>query len=93
MTSTAATPTAATSTAGTPPRGGAPALPAPLVRIERGDPTPEELAALLAVLQLRLAAQGDERAQARWVPARWYRPQPTPFEPRAWRSSSFRRAA
>ncbi|MEU6996253.1 acyl-CoA carboxylase subunit epsilon [Streptomyces sp. NPDC046465] len=67
--------------------------PAPLVRVERGDPTPEELAALIAVLQLRLAAQEEERAQARWAPARWYRAQPTAFEPRAWRSSAFRRAA
>ncbi|WP_306337322.1 acyl-CoA carboxylase subunit epsilon [Streptomyces sp. KL118A] len=69
------------------------APPAPLLRIERGDPTPEELAALIAVVRRRLAARLPEQAPRLRAPARWYRPQPTPFEPRAWRSSSFRRAA
>ncbi|MFK4070908.1 acyl-CoA carboxylase epsilon subunit [Streptomyces sp. NPDC029674] len=64
-----------------------------LVRIERGDPTPEELAALLAVLRLRLSPGDGARAPELRAPARWYRAQPTPFEPRAWRSSAFRRAA
>ncbi|MEV7192627.1 acyl-CoA carboxylase subunit epsilon [Streptomyces sp. NPDC093510] len=64
-----------------------------LVRVERGDPTPEELAALIAVLRLRAAAGAGPDARGPRAPARWYRAQPTAFEPRAWRSSTFRRAA
>ncbi|MFJ3671263.1 acyl-CoA carboxylase subunit epsilon [Streptomyces sp. NPDC090106] len=70
--------------------------PSPLhIRIERGDPTPEELAAVLAVLHQRLAAASftspaNNRLPA---PARWHRQQPTPIQPRAWRSIQFQRAA
>ncbi|MET8690811.1 acyl-CoA carboxylase subunit epsilon [Streptomyces sp. NPDC004732] len=64
-----------------------------MVRIVRGDPTPEELAALIAVVQQRLAARPAQPAPRLRAPARWYRPQPTPFEPRAWRSSAYRSAA
>lgn len=70
-----------------------PPPPHPLVRIERGDPTPEELAALLAVLRLRLSPGEGAREPGLRAPARWYRAQPTAFEPRAWRSSTFHRAA
>ncbi|MFF7451876.1 MULTISPECIES: acyl-CoA carboxylase epsilon subunit [unclassified Streptomyces] len=69
--------------------------PALELRIERGNPTPEELAAVIAVLHQRLSAAGTHPTGARRPPtaARWHRQQPTPFQPRAWRSIQFQRAA
>ncbi|MES5825311.1 acyl-CoA carboxylase subunit epsilon [Streptomyces sp. RG80] len=65
------------------------------LRIERGNPTPEELAAVIAVLHQRLSAAPQATDAARRPPtaARWHRQQPTPFQPRAWRSIQFQRAA
>ncbi len=40
------------------PRPAAPAGPPPLLRVVRGDPRPEELAALVAVLAARAGATG-----------------------------------
>lgn len=69
--------------------------PAPEFRIERGNPTPQELAAVIAVLHQRLSARAPAARAARRPPtaARWHRQQPTPFQPRAWRSIQFQRAA
>ena len=65
----------------------------PLLRVVRGDATPEEIAALVAVLLARPAgdaAPGPDRS----VPGFWSdrsRPAPRPLSPRppvAWRRSS-----
>lgn len=70
---------------------------APLqLKIERGNPTPEELAAVIAVLHQRLMSAAPNPTDAARRPptaARWHRQQPTPFQPRAWRSIQFQRAA
>ncbi|MER6185245.1 acyl-CoA carboxylase subunit epsilon [Streptomyces sp. NPDC001652] len=66
------------------------------LKIERGNPTPEELAAVIAVLHQRLmSAPPHATTEGRRPPtaARWHRQQPTPFQPRAWRSIQFQRAA
>ncbi|WP_329543384.1 acyl-CoA carboxylase subunit epsilon [Streptomyces sp. NBC_01356] len=73
-----------------------PPAPALELKIERGNPTPEELAAVIAVLHQRLTTTHTTRtAETRRppTPARWHRQQPTPFQPRAWRSIQFQRAA
>jgi len=63
----------------------------PLLRVVRGDPTPEELAALIAVVTIRAAgapaAPGDPSA---WTDrARLVRRCP-PAAPGAWRNSGWR---
>ncbi len=64
----------------------------PLVRVERGNPTPEELAALVAVVAARRAASGGEDAQAPTKANRWaayWRTQDRAAQrpgPGAWRS-------
>ncbi|MEU6222007.1 acyl-CoA carboxylase subunit epsilon [Streptomyces sp. NPDC047022] len=63
----------------------------PWLRIERGCPTPEELAALTAVLLTRTAAAGalpDDLARRQQAVALWKRPERTSvFEgPRSWRA-------
>lgn len=65
------------------------------LKIERGNPTPEELAAVIAVLHQRLMSAPPDPTEVRRPPtaARWHRQQPTPFQPRAWRSIQFQRAA
>ncbi|WP_371553299.1 acyl-CoA carboxylase subunit epsilon [Streptomyces sp. NBC_00554] len=70
--------------------------PALELKIERGNPTPEELAAVIAVLHQRLTTTHTTRTTETRrppTPARWHRQQPTPFQPRAWRSIQFQRAA
>ncbi|MEU9168977.1 acyl-CoA carboxylase subunit epsilon [Streptomyces sp. NPDC048420] len=65
---------------------------APLFRLVEGSATPEELAALTAVLLSRSLAAGiapDDRARRAQTVARWRRPERTTgFEgPRSWRSA------
>jgi len=65
----------------------------PLVRVLRGDPTPDELAALVAVLA---AASGGGKAPAPRRPSEWSRPARrlrTPHHPGpgAWRASGLPR--
>jgi hypothetical protein len=62
----------------------------PLLRVVRGDPTPEELAALVAVVTARAAASapGTARPRAAWGdPARAVRRPVTPG-PDGWRASA-----
>lgn len=63
------------------------------LRIERGNPTAEELAAVIAVLRQRLTSTHTTETRRPPAAARWHRQQPTPFQPRAWRSIQFQRAA
>jgi hypothetical protein len=68
-----------------------------MIRVVRGNPTPEELAATVAVVQARAAAVAAEAAQhetAEGSPAAWSDPArtvprglPTPPGPDAWRMS------
>ena len=60
----------------------------PLLRVVRGNPTPEELAALVAVVSARGAAVEDEPAPVRSL---WAAPQlrrPLTTGPGAWRASA-----
>ena len=60
----------------------------PLLRVVRGEPSPEELAALIAVVSARAAGGGDEQPPA--PPSLWSRPQlraPLVAGPGAWRAS------
>ncbi|MDJ1138519.1 acyl-CoA carboxylase subunit epsilon [Streptomyces iconiensis] len=64
----------------------------PPIRVVRGNPTPEELAAALAVVRVRAAAAGTE-GPARRTPSAWSDPSrrvpralPTPG-PGAWRTT------
>jgi hypothetical protein len=61
----------------------------PLLRVVRGDPTPEELAALLAVLASRAVARSDvPPPRSAWnAPARLVR-RPLAHGPGGWRSST-----
>jgi acyl-CoA carboxylase epsilon subunit len=61
----------------------------PLLRVVRGDPTPEELAALLVVLATRAAAVSDSPPpRSAWnAPARLVR-RPVAHAPGGWRSSA-----
>lgn len=73
----------------TEPEAAAPDAPLerPLLSVVRGEPSPEELAALVAVISARAAAAGEPDAPAR--PA-WGAPVlrgPLPHGPGAWRSS------
>ncbi|WP_406864166.1 acyl-CoA carboxylase epsilon subunit [Streptomyces sp. HUAS MG47] len=66
------------------------AHPSHLLRVEKGDPAPEELAALTAVLLARALGpdvEPDDRARGRRAVARWRRPErDTGFDgPRTWR--------
>ncbi|MER6443459.1 MULTISPECIES: acyl-CoA carboxylase subunit epsilon [unclassified Streptomyces] len=65
----------------------------PLFRIERGSPSPEELAALTAVLMAVTAGPGvvpDDLARRHQVVALWRRPERvTGFDgPRTWRAAA-----
>ncbi|MFF1598365.1 acyl-CoA carboxylase subunit epsilon [Streptomyces mirabilis] len=65
----------------------------PLFRIERGCPSPEELAALTAVLMAVTASPGvapDDTARKHQVVALWRRPERvTGFDgPRTWRAAA-----
>ncbi|MGW5739752.1 MULTISPECIES: acyl-CoA carboxylase subunit epsilon [Streptomyces] len=61
-----------------------------LICVEKGSPTPEELAALTAVLLSRQAADAapDDLARHHRATARWSRPDRTPRSPgpRSWRA-------
>ncbi|MCX4610352.1 MULTISPECIES: acyl-CoA carboxylase subunit epsilon [Streptomyces] len=77
------------------PAPGSVAEPAagPLFRIERGCPSPEELAALTAVLMAVTAGPGvapDDTARKHQVVALWRRPERvTGFDgPRTWRAAA-----
>jgi hypothetical protein len=63
----------------------------PLLRVVRGDPTAEELAALVAVVTARAAAAGPESTPGNaWTDrSRLLRRCPTPG-PGAWRASGWR---
>ncbi len=66
---------------------------APLLRVVRGEPTAEELAALVAVLTARSASAGSTARARRtaWnAPSRLVRPAVTP-EPGGWRASALPR--
>ena len=63
----------------------------PLLRVVRGDPTPEELAALIAVVSARAGVSEATPEPARSL---WSRPvlrQPLTPGPGAWRASSLPR--
>lgn len=81
-----------TSTAGTAGAPGPPAAAEPPIRVVRGNPTPEELAAALAVVRVRASAatvaEPAERTHSAWSdPARTV-PGPLPAPgPGAWRAT------
>ena len=61
----------------------------PLLTVVRGEPTPEQLAALTAVIAARAAAGSDDEPPA--APSLWSRPQlraPLSPAPGAWRASA-----
>jgi hypothetical protein len=69
----------------------------PLLRVVRGDPTPEELAAVVAVVAARAAGAAAEaaahagRRRSRWGdPARLVR-EPVRAQPGGWRASALPR--
>ena len=65
---------------------------APLLRVVRGEPSPEELAAVVAVVFARRRATGAEPAPA--APSLWAAPQLRPAlsgGPGAWRASGLPR--
>jgi hypothetical protein len=63
----------------------------PLLRVVRGEPSPEELAALVAVLAARGGAdeQAAEPAQSAWSRPRHGERGYLPVGPLAWRESGF----
>lgn len=70
--------------------GAAPAR--PLLTVLRGDPTPEQLAALIAVVSSRAAAASDDVPPP--APSLWARPvlrTPLSPGPGAWRASALHR--
>ncbi|MBZ4323470.1 acyl-CoA carboxylase epsilon subunit [Streptomyces huiliensis] len=65
-----------------------------MIRVVRGNPTPEELAAALAVVQARAAARANAAAPEEAVRPEWASParragirRPPAPGPRAWRTS------
>ena len=66
---------------------------APLVRVVAGDPTPEELAAVVAVLAARGAAGGgaaeDGRSRSGWTDRTRGVRAPVHPSPGGWRASAF----
>ena len=61
----------------------------PLLTVVRGEPTPEQLAALIAVVGARATGGGEDEAPAP-APSLWARPQhraPLHPGPGAWRAS------
>jgi hypothetical protein len=64
----------------------------PVLSVVRGEPTPEQLAALTAVIAARASAAPDDEPAA--PPSLWGRPQlrrPLPSGPGAWRASGLPR--
>jgi hypothetical protein len=77
------------------PAAPAAQLPPPVLRVIRGEPTADELAAVVVVLAARAAEAGPEPAprpaRSQWAAkARQMRPQLTPG-PGAWRASALPR--
>ncbi|MDP3711069.1 MAG: acyl-CoA carboxylase subunit epsilon [Mycobacteriales bacterium] len=63
-------------------------VPSPLLRVVRGAPSPEELAALIAVVSSRGGAVEDEPAStSRWASRESLLRHPLPHGPGAWRAS------
>jgi hypothetical protein len=61
----------------------------PVLRVVRGDPTPEELAALLAVVAARSAAPArPDRVRSPWVDRGRHLRRPLSPGPGAWRASA-----
>jgi hypothetical protein len=67
--------------------GAHPSSDAPLLRVVRGNPTPEELAALVAVV----ATRGTAEPEPAPVRSLWARPILRTSLPSSWRASSFPR--
>ena len=70
----------------------APRVARPLLTVLRGEPTPEQLAALIAVMSARAAAAGDDAGAE--PPSPWARPQhrpPVHPDPGAWHASALPR--
>jgi Acyl-CoA carboxylase epsilon subunit len=65
----------------------------PVLRIVKGNPTPEEIAALVTVLSARAAAGGEEQPPRRSEWARHERRMRRPVHPSpgGWRASAFPR--
>ena len=62
----------------------------PLLTVVRGEPTPEQLAALIAVVSARAAGSSDDIAESA-APSLWSRPQlrgSLSPAPGAWRASA-----
>jgi hypothetical protein len=67
---------------------------APLLRVVKGDPSPEELAALVAVLAARSSAPtgaGSARGMAQWADRAAGLRRPLAHGPHAWRASGLPR--
>ena len=64
------------------------ALARPVLRVVRGRPTPEELAALVAVVLSRIEPEGRRRAAAGWAARGNQLRRPLRNAPGAWRSSA-----
>ncbi|HEY3000735.1 MAG TPA: acyl-CoA carboxylase subunit epsilon [Kribbellaceae bacterium] len=76
------------------PGSNAPAEPASVLRVVKGDPTPEELAALVAVVSARAAAaagQGEPETERASDWASYWRNVRRPLQhgPGRWRASAF----
>lgn len=65
----------------------------PDIRVVRGDPTPEEVAAVVSVVSARLAAAGSEETERPRTWAAYWRSvrQPLRPGPGAWRASALPR--
>jgi hypothetical protein len=62
----------------------------PLLTVVRGEPTPEQLAALIAVVAARASGDGDASSDAPAAPSLWASPQlrtPLAAGPGAWLAS------
>ncbi|WP_158845522.1 acyl-CoA carboxylase subunit epsilon [Streptomyces sp. NRRL WC-3742] len=70
------------------PVGADPAAPGALLRVLRGAPSPEELAALTAVLTALAARAGQAGSPARDRTAGWQRVRPGDIRPGSWMSPS-----
>lgn len=78
------------------PRGATPGHGQPVLRVVKGEPTPDEFAALVAVISAKLRTtpvqQERQGATGRWA-AYWRRTrQPLRPGPNAWRASGLPRA-
>jgi hypothetical protein len=69
---------------------GTPEAPRPLLRVVRGEPTPEQVAALVAVVTARASGgvEAEPVAPSRWASRAAALRQPLPHGPGAWRASA-----